>query len=150
MPGTFSQILLHVVFSTKRRTASIKPVLQERLYDYIGGVVRAEKGTLYAIGGMPDHIHLLLRWRTDGTIADLMRTVKSRSSLWVHQTFPAFATFAWQEGYSVFSVSKSAEANVKAYIEKQADHHQKRDFREELLALLRAHGVSFDPQYVFD
>jgi putative transposase len=150
MPGTYSQILLHVVFSTKARAAFIKPELQPRLYDYIGGIVRAEKGTLYAIGGMPDHVHLLLRWRTDGTIADLMRTVKARSSLWVHQTFPAFPAFAWQEGYAAFSVSKSAEADVKAYIERQIEHHQKRAFEQELLALLRAHGVSFDPRYVFD
>lgn len=150
MPGTYSQILLHVVFSTKARAAFIKPELQSRLHDYIGGIVRAEKGILYAIGGMPDHVHLLLRWRTDGTIADLMRTVKSRSSLWVHQTFPRFGAFGWQEGYSAFSVSKSAEADVKAYIEKQADHHQKRDFQQELFALLRAHGVSFDPGYVLD
>lgn len=150
MPGTYSQILLHVVFSTKQRAAFIKPELQQRLYDYLGGIIRAETGTLYAIGGVPDHVHLLLRWRTDATIADLLRTVKSRSSLWVHQTFPAFATFAWQEGYAAFSVSKSSEPAVRAYIERQVDHHQKRNFQEELLALLRAHGVSFDPRYVFD
>lgn len=150
MPGTYSQILFHVVFSTKGRAAFIKPELQPRLYDYIGGIIRAEKGTLYAVGGMPDHVHLLVRWRTDGTIADLMRTVKSRSSLWVHQTFPALSAFAWQEGYAAFSVSKSGEADVKAYIENQVEHHQERDFQAELLALLHAHGVSFDPRYVFD
>jgi REP element-mobilizing transposase RayT len=150
MPGTYSQILLHVVFSTKGRAAFIKPELQPRLYDYIGGIVRAQKGALYAIGGIPDHVHLLLRWRTDGTIADLMRTVKARSSLWVHQTFPTLAAFGWQEGYAAFSISKSAEAGVKAYIENQVQRHKKRDFQEELVALLRAHGVSFDPRYVFD
>lgn len=138
------------MYSTKGRAAFIKSELRERLYGYIGGIVRAENGRLYAIGGMPDHVHLLVRWRTDGTIADLMRTVKSRSSLWVHQSFPAFAEFAWQEGYAAFSVSKSAEADVKAYIENQVDHHGKRGFQEELLALLRAHGVDFDPHYVFD
>ena len=150
MPGTYSQILLHVVFSTKGRAALIKPQLQERLHSYIGGIVRAEQGTLYAIGGMPDHVHLLLRWRTDVAIADLMRTVKARSSLWIHQTFPSFASFAWQEGYAVFSVSKSAEQDVKAYIENQPEHHKSRDFQEELLAFLRAHDISFDARYVFD
>jgi len=150
MPGTYSQILLHVVFSTKGRAAFIKPGIQTRLYDYIGGIVRAEKGTLYAIGGMPDHVHLLLRWRTDAGIANLMRAVKARSSLWVHQTFPSFSGFAWQEGYAVFSVSKSVEPDVKAYIENQVEHHKKGDFKEELLKLLRAHGVEFDERYVFD
>lgn len=150
MPGTYSQIILHVVFSAKGRAAFVKPEIQTRLYDYIGGIVRAENGTLYAIGGMPDHVHLLLRWRTDAAIANLMRTVKARSSLWVHQTFADAATFAWQEGYAVFSVSKSAEPDVKRYIESQVEHHKKRDFKEELLALLRAHGVECDERHVFD
>lgn len=150
MPGTYSQILLHVVFSTKERRACITPEIQPRLYDYIGGIVRAERGTVYAIGGMPDHVHILLRWRTDGAIADLMRTIKARSSLWVHQTFANAAAFAWQEGYSVFSVSKSVESDVKSYIENQAEHHKKRDFKEELLAMLRDHGIQFEERYVFD
>ncbi len=150
MPGTYSQVLLHVVFSTKRRAASIKAGIQSRLYDYIGGIVRAQRGTLYAIGGMPDHVHLLLRWRTDATIADLMRTVKARSSLWMHKTFADSAGFAWQNGYAAFSVSKSAEPDVKRYIENQIDHHQERDFQAELLALLRAHGIEFDERYLFD
>ncbi len=150
MPGTYSQVILHFVFSTKRRVAYITPEIQTRLYDYIGGIVRAEKGTLYAIGGMPDHVHLLLRWRTDASIADLMRTVKARSSRWVHQTFADAAAFAWQEGYGVFSVSKSAEPDVKNYIENQVEHHKQRDFKAELLALLRAHGVEFDERFVFD
>lgn len=150
MPGTYSQILLHTVFSTKRRATIITPEVQPRLYDYIGGLVRAQKGVVYALGGMSDHLHMLMRWRTDGTIADLMRAVKARSSVWVHRTFPSAAAFSWQEGYAVFSVSKSAEQDVKSYIENQAEHHKKRDFQEELLALLSAHGVDFDARYVFD
>lgn len=150
MSGTYSQILLHVIFSTKNRTALIKPVFQSRLYEYMGGIVRQERGTLYAIGGMPDHVHLLLRWRTDQAIADLMRTVKARSSRWMHKTFADMDKFAWQEGYGVFSVSKSIESDVKRYIDNQAEHHKKHDFKGELLALLRAHNVDFEERYVFD
>lgn len=150
MPGTYSQVLLHIVFSTKERRAQIKPAIQGRLYEYVGGIVRAEKGTLIAIGGMPNHVHLLIRWRTDGSISDLMRTIKARSSLWIHQAFPDFNDFAWQEGYSVFSVSKSGEADVRRYIENQIDHHKGRDFKEELSALLRAHEIEFEEKYVFD
>ena len=79
-----------------------------------------------------------------------MRTVKARSSKWVHETFPGLGAFAWQEGYSVFSVSKSQEEAVRTYIAGQAAHHQKEDFRSELLRMLRAHGVEFDERYVFD
>jgi putative transposase len=107
MPGTYSQMLLHIVFSTKHREPWIKPEIAERLYPYVGGIVRAEKGMLYDIGGIEDHVHLYLRWRPDESVSNLMRTVKARSSKWVHDTFPALGTFAWQEGYSVFSVSKS-------------------------------------------
>ena len=150
MPGTSSQILLHVVFSSKGRTPWITPDIAEYLYPYIGGIVRAEKGVLYDIGGVEDHVHMYLRWRPDEAISDLMRTVKSRSSKWIHDTYPTLAPFAWQEGYSVFSVSKSQEPAVKKYIARQAEHHQRHDFKSELLKLLRAHGVEFDEKYLFD
>ncbi len=150
MPGTYSQILAHVVFSTKRRQRWLTPAVAERLYAYIGGIVREEKGVLYDIGGIEDHVHLYLRWRPDETVSNLMRTVKARSSLWVHQTFPTLADFAWQEGYSAFSVSKSQEPTVKGYIAHQAEHHRREDFQSELLRLLRAHEIEFDERYVFD
>ena len=150
MPGTYSQLLYHVVTATKGRMAWINPEIAERLYPYIGGIVRSEKGVLHTIGGVEDHVHMYIRWRPDGSLSDLMRTVKSRSSRWVHETFPDLAAFAWQEGYSAFSVSMSREAAVKAYIARQAEHHAKQDFRAELLGLIRAHGVEFDEKYVFD
>ena len=150
MPGTYSQLLLHVVFSTKGRTPWITDDVADRLYPYIGGIVRAERGVLYDIGGVEDHVHLYLRWRPDGSVSDLMRTVKARSSKWVHDTYSKLGIFAWQEGYSVFSVSKSQEDAVKNYIAGQADHHKKEDFKSELLRTLRAHGVEFDDKYVFD
>ncbi len=150
MPGTYSQILLHVVFSTKHREPWITAAIAGRLYPYIGGIIRAEKGVLYEIGGIEDHVHLYLRWRPDDSVSDLMRTVKARSSLWVHQTFPSLNAFAWQEGYSVFSVSKSQEEAVKKYIAGQAEHHKKQDSKAELLQLLRLHEIEFDERYVFD
>lgn len=150
MPGTYSQILLHVVFSTKGRARWITAEIAVRLYAYIGGIVRAENGVLYDIGGVEDHIHMYLRCRPDGSISDLMRTVKARSSKWIHNEFQALHEFAWQEGYSVFSVSKSQEEAVKKYIAGQAEHHKKEDFKSELLRILRAHSVEFDEKYVFD
>ena len=89
-------------------------------------------------------------WRPDGSVSDLMRTVKARSSKCVHVTFGKLSAFAWQEGYSVFSVSRSQEDAVKRYIATQAEHHKKEEFKSELLRLLRAHGIEFDDRYVFD
>ncbi|MFH0980322.1 MAG: transposase [Planctomycetota bacterium] len=94
MPGTYSQILLHIIFGTKHREPWIRPDIAERLHPYMGGIVRAEKGVLYDIGGVEDHVHMYLRWRPDRSVSDLMRTVKARSSLWVHQTFPNLGAFA--------------------------------------------------------
>lgn len=120
MPGTYTQILLHIVFSTKHRQPWITDDVADRLYHYIGGIVRAEGGSLRAIGGVVDHVHLYVRCRPDKSVSDLMRTVKSRSSKWVHETFPALRAFAWQEGYAALAVSKSQEDAVKQYISKQA------------------------------
>ncbi|MGE3109912.1 MAG: transposase [Phycisphaerales bacterium] len=128
----------------------ITPEGAERLYPYGSGIVRAELGVLYDIVGVEDHLHMYLRWRPDGLVSDLMRTVKSRSSKCVHETSPNLAAFAWQEGYSVFSVSKSQEEAVKKHIAGQAEHHKKEDFKSESLRILRVHGVEFDEQYVFD
>ena len=150
MPGTYSQLLLHIVFSTKKREPCITSEIAPRLYSYLGGLVRAEKGKLLDIGGVEDHVHMYLRWRPDATVSDLMRTVKARSSKWMHDTFPKLGSFAWQEGYSVFTVSKSQESAVKRYIAGQVEHHKKEDFKSELLRPLRAHEIEFEEQYVFD
>ncbi len=150
MPGTFSQLYSHIVFSTKHREPEITPSIRDRLYPYIGGIVRAEKCSLLAVGGMPDHVHLLVRYRPTTVFSDFMRTVKARSSVWVHEEFQDRHDFAWQEGYAAFSVSTSVVPEVRQYIENQEAHHATRDFKEELLALLRENGVEFDPRYVFD
>lgn len=150
MPGTYSQLLNHIVFSTRGREPWITTDLNERLYSYIGGIIRAERGVLYDIGGIEDHVHLCLRWRPDSAISGLMRDVKARSSLWVHQTFPELARLGRQEGYSVFSVSKSQEEHVKRYIAGQAEHHRKEDFKSELSRMLRLHEIELDERYVFD
>jgi REP element-mobilizing transposase RayT len=150
MPGTYSQLLLHVVFSTKHRKPFITADVAEHLHPYLGGIVRTEKGQLLSIGGVEDHVHMYVRWRTDGAISDLMRTVKSSSSRWLHEEFSALKDFSWQDGYGVFSVSKSQEEVVKNYIARQAEHHRTVDFKTELLDLLRRHEIEFDEQYVFD
>jgi REP-associated tyrosine transposase len=150
MPGTYSNILLHVVFSTKRREQWIIPELRERLYPFIGGIVKDEQGVLLSIGGMPDHVHMLVGWRTSDSIANLMRNVKARSSKWVHATFPDTRQFQWQKGYGVFSVSQSKVDAVVRYIGNQEEHHQKKTFKQELLDLLQKHGVKYDEQYMWD
>lgn len=150
MSGTYSKLLFHVVFSTKRRARLITAELQPRLYEYMGGIVRGEHGTALHIGGTPDHVHVLLRWRTDEPLATLMRNLKSRSSLWVHQTFPLMQSFQWQEGYGAFTVSESQAESVGRYIQDQARHHRERSFKEEFVDLLKAHCIEYDERYLWD
>lgn len=147
MPSTWSQVLLHIIFSTKDRKPLIDAEGADDLYGFIGGIVRDEGGTLLAIGGMSDHVHMLVRWGTDKAIGELVRDVKTRSSRWMRQS-RGVKPFAWQVGYGVFSVSQSQAGVVKAYIKNQPKHHAKRSFREELVAMLKAHGVEFEEKYV--
>ncbi len=150
MANTFTNLLFHIVFSTKHREPLIHPLLRDRLYGYIGGILREEGGILLEIGGMPDHVHLLTRLKADRSVAETVRTVKSGSSKWAHQTFPENAQFAWQVGYGAFSVSESQVATVRHYISTQEEHHTRLSFKDELIALLRKHGIEFDERYLLD
>ena len=150
MPGTFSNIFLHVIFSTKNRALAIKPNTQDRLYAFIGGIVRDERGCLLRAGGMPDHVHLLARWRTDGAVSDLLRNFKGRSSKWMHDTFTEQKDFAWQAGYAVFSVSQSQCDAVRRYIADQAEHHRRTSFQDEFVEFLRAHQIECDERYIWE
>ena len=108
MPQSFACVYLHVVFSTKNRTPQIDAELAPRLYEYLGGVIRGNTGRLVAVGGMPDHVHLVVSMGREITIADSVRTAKVGASRWVHDTFPDRPGFGWQNGYGAFGVSASA------------------------------------------
>lgn len=150
MAGTFTRLLYHVVFSTKSRAPFIDPRLRTDLYPYIEGIIRRQKGWLLSLGGMPDHVHILLRLKPDVAIADLVRHVKGGSSKWIHDQQGLCPDFAWQTGYAAFSVSESKEGTVRSYIEKQEIHHRKKTFQEELVSLLQKHRIEFDPAFIFD
>jgi putative transposase len=123
--------------------------LEQRLFPFIGGIVRDLRCTLLAINGMPDHIHLLIRYRADLSHSEMLQQIKGRSSKWVHETFPQLGHFAWQEGYGGFTVSKSVVPDVEAYIGRQKEHHQRQDFQAEFVQLLRLHGIEFDENELF-
>ena len=148
MGSTYHSIQYHITFSTRDRRRWITPEVQEKLQRYLGGIIKGEGGVLREIGGIEDHVHLLIRWRTDAKLSDLMMRLKSKSSKWIHETFPDLRDFRWQEGYAAFSVSQSQVARVKMYIARQREHHQRQDFQCELRGLLTAHGVEYDRRYL--
>jgi putative transposase len=143
---TYVQNVVHIVFSTKERRKIIPRDMKERVWSYIAGICKQEKIFVHAVGGMEDHIHLLLQIPPTMTLAEAVRTVKSNSSSWMKQEIKKFA---WQEGYGGFSVSKSQIPVVVRYIKNQERHHKKMSFEDEFLALLEKHEIEFDPKYVF-
>jgi REP-associated tyrosine transposase len=117
MANTFTNLLYHVVFSTKGREALIRDDWRNKLHAYMSGIVRQERGTPLRAGGTADHVHLLIRLPASVAVADMLRLVKANSSKWANETGVAIGTFAWQTGYAAFSVSESQVAVVDRYIE---------------------------------
>ena len=149
VPDVFTQGFYHTVFSTKQRANLVTPELEERPYPFLGGILRDLRCTLLQLGGMPDHVHLLVRYRADLSHSEMLQQIKARSSKWVNETFPRCGHFGWQEGFGGFTVSKSAVPHVQACIAGQKEHHKRQDFRTAFLELLRRHGVEFEEADVF-
>lgn len=141
MPGAWTQNFYHVVFSTKRRAPWIDAELEPRLYGFLNGIARDLSCEVLALNGMPDHVHLVVRYPGDLSHADLVRHLKARSSRWIHETLPALRDFAWQEGYGGFTVSRSALTQVVEYVRRQKEHHARMTFEEEFMAILEKHGI---------
>ena len=140
----------HCVFSTKDRRPFIKPQLRERLWPYLGGIARKNNFKALEIGGVEDHVHLLLSLPADTPIAKALQLIKGGSSKWVHDNFPEHLLFNWQEEYGAFSVSFSQLYSVIHYIQDQEKHHRRLTFQEEFLALLKKHQIAFDPKFLWD
>ncbi len=149
MPSAYTQNFYHLVFSTQHRQPLITLDLESRLFPFIGGILRDLRCQLLAINGMPDHIHLLIRYRADLSHSDMVRHIKARSSKWINEQNPSSVHFSWQEGYGGFTVSKSAVPDIETYITRQKEHHQRQDFKTEFLELLRRHAIEFDENEVF-
>jgi len=140
----------HCVFSTKERRPLITPALRDRLWPFMGGIARQNKMKAIEIGGVADHVHVLLSLPSTLPISKALQLIKGGSSKWVHETFPAHRLFAWQEKYGAFSVSISQLDNIIRYIKCQEEHHRKMTFQEEFLTLLKKHRIEYDERYLWD
>jgi putative transposase len=150
MPGTYTQLYYHIVFSTKNRRPQIAASIETELQKYISGILRNLECTCFEINGVPDHLHILATIPPKLSISDTLRTIKANSSKWLRETKPECHDFAWQDGYSAFTVSASQIDVVRNYIRDQKKHHQRRDFKEEQLELLEKHGVEYEERYLLD
>ena len=148
MATTFANLLYHLVFTTKGRVPTIRDDIQESLYEYIGGIIRGEGGILLAIGGMPDHVHLLAKFKTDTAVSVMVQKIKAKSSKWMNDRPVRAVHFEWQAGYGIFSVSESLVEKVRGYIGTQEEHHKRVSFKDELIALLQRNRIPYDERYL--
>ena len=131
MANTYSSLFYHLVFSTKNRKSFLNTEIQNRIWSYIGGIARAHQTTAIQVGGIEDHAHVLILAKPIHAPSQIVQNLKGESSKWIHTEFENLKQFAWQDGFGVFSVSKSKVSDVVDYIKNQSKHHQRESFEEE-------------------
>lgn len=147
MPSTHTSLHFHLIFSTKDRLPWIKDEWRERLHAYLGGIVKGMDGVPLAVGGIVDHVHLLVGLKPVHRLDYFLRDLKADSSLWVHQELTK--VFEWQKGYGAFSVSPSNVEGVRKYVLNQEEHQRKKTFKEEYVEILVASGIEYDERFLW-
>ena len=148
MSQSYTNLLYHIIFSTKDRQPLITSAHEGRLYDYIGGTLRRAGGISLELNGTEDHIHLLAKLRPDRSLSDVLRDLKANATGWMHDVFPSLKDFSWQRGYRAFTVSQSNIEEVRQYIGRQKEHHRKFSFRDEFIQFLQANGIEYDERFI--
>ena len=150
MPQSLANVLLHLIFSTKNRTACLDADVRPGLHAYLATVARNADCKCPRVGGTVDHVHLAIRFSRTITIAKLVEELKTSSTKWLKTQSPKLARFAWQRGYGAFSVGPADIDALLAYIDTQEEHHRTRTFQEEYRTFLKKYGVEYDERYVWD
>ena len=148
MSQSFTNLLYHIIFSTKVRQPLITPAYEPRLYEYIGGIIKGTGGIALGINGVEDHVHVLAKLRPDRALSDVLRDLKCNASGWMHDVFPELPDFSWQRGYGAFTVSQSNVEEVRHYLQRQKAHHQKVSSRDEFGQFLEVNGIEFNERYL--
>jgi REP element-mobilizing transposase RayT len=148
MPQSYTSLIYHIVFSTKDRRPMLPAALHPRVFAYIGGILRQERGALLEVGGTENHVHLLAAVSKEQALSDAVRVIKSNSSGWLHREVGR-PEFGWQDGYGGFTVDSGDTAELVSYIRNQEEHHRRVTFEEEFIGLLKRHRVSYDERYLW-
>lgn len=145
--STYLSLHYHVVFSTKNRVPCLAAEWRDRLHAYMSGTIVGLGGFPQNTGGWNDHVHILMGLKATHTVAEVVREMKKASTAWLRSEL-GVRSFAWQEGYAAFTVGHRERDLVRAYIDRQVEHHRMKTYKEEVLSLLSEHGVEYDPQYL--
>ena len=148
--STHQQLLYHIVFSTKNRQRWLTDGFRENVFAYMAGTAKDLNGFAIKVGGFYDHAHLLVRIPAKIAVSEFVGQLKANTSKHINETSGLIRKFGWQDGFGAFTVSLSSKDAVHAYIKKQMEHHKRQTFEDEYLAMLKKHGIEYDPRYVFD
>lgn len=150
MPNTYTKLLYHIVFSTKRREPLIQTFIQEELYEELRPITRSQHGIPLEVGGMADHVHLVAWLRPDQAVSKVVQHIKGGSSSWLNQQEKYPGKFYWQEGYGAFTVSPPQLAVILEYVQNQAEHHRYHSFQEEYRKFLDQYEIAYDERYIWE
>ena len=150
MAHSYTNVLIHALFSTKDRYPWLNADVRSEIFPYLGGTVNKLGGQSLLVNGPADHVHMLFVHPAALSLADMLEKVKANSSGWVKRRWTRCRGFAWQTGYAAFSVSKSQVEQVRRYIAGQEEHHRRVGFQEEVLAIRKKQGIQYDPRYLFN
>ena len=149
MPNTYTQIHVQFIFAVKYRRALIDTLWKDELHKYITGIIQNKTHKMLQVNTMPDHLHMLIGFRPDENMSQLIQIVKSESTKWINDNNLTHQKFGWQDSFGAFSYSKSHVPDVIKYIQNQEQHHKKQTFLEEYIAFLKAFEIQFDERYIF-
>jgi REP element-mobilizing transposase RayT len=150
MSQSFYQIYLHIVFSTKNRQPLLDDGIRPRVHAYLATVARDHGCPFVHVGGVEDHVHLLVELGKDVLPVALIGKIKQESSKFVKTLGSRYSEFYWQNGYGAFSIGVPQKDVVVQYIDGQIEHHRKRSFKEELRGFLKKYGFDYNEQYMWD
>ena len=149
MANTYTHLVTHIVFHTKSTGIVMRNEDLARVFQYIGGIIREEGAVPFAVGGVADHIHILMSLPKTVALSDLMRVIKAKSSKWLRRLDSYYEQFSWQDGDGAFSVSPSLMERTTNYILTQAEHHKTKTYHEEYKGILDVYGIDYDEHYAF-
>ena len=150
MPQSLSNILIHLIWSTKDRHPWLHGDLREKTHAFLAGTVRQCDCEAYRVGGVADHVHLAIRLSRTQSVAELVKNVKAASSKWLKSEDAKLSKFSWQQGYGAFSIGMSQKDALIDYIDRQEAHHHKQSFQDEYRQFLEKYAVDYDERYVWD
>ena len=147
--STYTQILYQIVFGTKHHEKTLSVDNRDELYRYMTGILKNQHCHVYRINGIEDHLHIVTHLHPSVALADLIKDMKLASSGFIKENklFPHFK--GWQDGYGAFTYSIKEKDRLIEYVKNQQEHHRIKTHREEVIELLKEHGIEVDDRYLF-